>query len=363
MNQKESNNIIFTKFIAKDLMNMVKTMGSKYIIKQKVKKNPNINKKLKKIIKYKSIKYDIPSIKLSGKYLEKYNNFLYNKSNYNILFQDLIDNGYYMYDFKLKQHLSQCGLNRVKQLYGTCWSDSLINSFIFSDKIKSRILELMDHYIKVNKIKNFKKYIDKINKKQTKLNIHTNKDQNKIFIYLISVLYSVYCEEGIRNKEATEHDNMVLTNFAINIRNLAMKKKVKNILKEENIAYNSYYALENILYIFNKYIDVKQIIRHDGMNFILDNMNKINNLYFTIGTEYTGIGMGYGYYIDFKNINIIINSNNIKKQFKFKEGRDIKDIDMVDFLTFTCTDVKNELRRKIPLEITCIVNNKKTLLN
>ena len=219
----------------------------------------------------------------------------------------------------------------------------------------------MDHYIKVNKIKNFKKYISDINKKQQNLKTNVDKDQKKIFIYLLSILYTVYCSEGIRNKKITEHDNFILTNFAINIRNFGMKKKVKNILKEEHIAYNSYSALENILYTFNKFIDTSQTVKYDNDMFILDNMNKINNLYFTIGTQYTNIGLGYGYYIDFKNINIIINNNNIKRKFKFNEGRLIRDIGMVDFLTMSCTDMKDELCRKIPTEIICMVNNKKTV--
>ena len=272
------------KLIISDLKKMNHTMDNNYIKKQEENRlnfakiiTKKSKKKSKLRIKYNKISYSLNSVKLSGKYLTKYNNLLYNKDNYNILFQDLIDSGYYLYDFKIKQKLSKCGLNRVKQLYGTCWLDSLINGFIFSDKIKSRLLELIDHYIKINKIKDIKKYINNINKKKTKLNINVDKNQNKIFIYFINIIYDVLCNEGMRNKKISEHDNFVLTNFAINIRNFSMKKKVKNILKSDYIAYNSYYAIENILYTFNHFIDKKpQVLYYDSKYYSIENSNTLN---------------------------------------------------------------------------------------
>ena len=65
----------------------------------------------------------------------KYNNFMYNNKYFNILYYDLIKSNYYLYDYMIKQKLSIYGLNRTRQLYGTCWLDSLINGFIFGKYI------------------------------------------------------------------------------------------------------------------------------------------------------------------------------------------------------------------------------------
>jgi hypothetical protein len=139
------------KLILQDLKKMRYTLSTDYIRKQfeKSKKNKIKTKSTSKMIRFNKIKYKLPNIKLKGKYLQRYNDLL-NKDN--ILYLDLLESGYYEYDFALKQHLKECGLNRVKQLYGTCWLDSLMNGFIFGKNIRNRFLKLLDHYMKVNEI-------------------------------------------------------------------------------------------------------------------------------------------------------------------------------------------------------------------
>jgi hypothetical protein len=346
------------KLILYDLKKMRYTLSTDYIRKQfeKSKKIKIKSKTTSKMIRFNKIKYKLPNIKLKGKYLQRYNDLL-NKDN--ILYLDLLESGYYEYDLGLKQHLKECGLNRVKQLYGTCWLDSTINIFIFGKRIKNRLLELLNYYAKSNNIKNIKEFISNINNKQIKLNKTVNKNQKKIFSYLISILYKVFCLEGIRNTKLSKHDNFILTNFAINIRNYNQKKYKKDVLKPENIAYNSYYANEHIIYIFNKYIDPLPHLLYykDSNTYSFENTNHINQLYLTIGTRSTYINGGYGYYHNFKNIDIKLNSKNIN----FTSGdSNIKSLDNIDFIVFSCTDMKNKLAKVIPTEIVASVNNVKT---
>lgn len=346
------------KLILKDLKKMKQTMKLDYIRKQ-YNKNiiPNKSTKPTKLIRFNKVKYLLPKIKLEKRYLKKCTD-LFNQDNYTILFLDLLESGYYTYDYKLKQHLSRCGLNRIKQLYGTCWLDSLINSFIFGDKIRARLLELIDRYIKSYKIKDIKKFVSAINKKQIKLSNKVDKNKKKIFLYFISILYNVLCDVGMRNKSKNKHDNFILTNFAINIRNYN-RKKITNPLKGENIAHNPYYALEHIIYIFNLSVDSLPHLLYNRStdNYSFDNTNHINQLYFTIGTNSTNITGGYGYYYNFKNIDIQVKN----RRFTFDSGINIRSIDTVDFLIFSCTDPRDKLRKQIPKEITCIVNNVKTI--
>ena len=348
------------KLIVADLKKMEYTMSTKFIRKQYEKQNKKINikhDKDTKIHRFNKIKYKISQIKLSGKYLKRYNKLL----SENNLFLDLVDSGYYLYDLKLKQHLHSCGLNRVKQLYGTCWLDSLISSFVFSNSIKNKFLKLIEIFIKKIKIKNIKIFVSKINKKQIKLSKTVDKNKKKIFLYLISILYTIFCDEGIRNTK-NKHDNFILTNFAINIRNYNSKKKLNNLVKPENIAFNSYYALEHIFFIFNKFINVSSHLLYykSTDEYSMENPNHINTLFFTIGSHETIINGGYGYYYDFKNIDIRMKDNDINRKFKFNSGYNIRNIDNVDFLVFSVTHKKDKLRRHIPKNIICSVNNIKT---
>ena len=219
----------------------------------------------------------------------------------------------------------------------------------------------MNNLLKKKKIENIKIFVSKINKTQIKLNKTVNQNQKKIFIYLISILYSIFCDNGLRNK-TEEHDNFILTNFAINIRNYNNKKKISNLVKTDNIAFNPYYALERIFYIFNKFIDTMPHLIYNKTtlnDYSFENKNHINALFFTIGSKIIITG-GYGYDYNFKNIDIRMKDNDIDKKFKFNSGYNIKHIDNIDLLIFSVINKNEPLRKHIPKTITCSVNNIKT---
>ena len=357
----------FRRMISADLKKVKKNIykRNKIIAEGNIKQHIHKTKKTFIPPYYIKFKYMIKDIKLSGKYLLRYNNMLNNKKYFNILYNNLIESDYYKYDFMIKQKLSKCGLNRTKQLYGTCWLDSLINGFIFGKRIRNRFLKLLDHYIRVNEITDIKKYIRDINKTKIKLSRKVDKDNMKIFLRFISILYSVLCEEGIRNEthsnSLTKHNNFLITNFAINVRNINIKKKSGDVLKGNNIAYNSYYALEYILYIFNKYIDTKPnltYVENNGIKiYSMNNLYHINKLYFTINKREQYITPGSEYNINIKNINININIFN-KRKFIFENGVIMDNIDNVDFLIFSCLDTKDPLYKKIPKEMELNINGK-----
>ena len=358
------------KYIVKDLYKMNTLFNIDMIKKESAMEN-KIKKKIDKIkhkqssikiFKFDKIKYNLPNIKLNGKYLKRYNDLI-SFNNYNLLYQDLIDSGYYIYDMKLKQHLSKCGLNRTKQLYGTCWLDSIISCFVFSPHIKNQFIKLIDYYMNKKKIHNIKLYINKINKKKFKLSSHVEKNEKKIFELLISILYTVFCDIGIRN-DYNSHNNYILTNFAIDIKNLNNKKdiSIKTSLKDTNLSHNSYYAFQEIIFIFNKYINSEpHLLYYKDINALkYANKNHINNIYFNIEEHNTYITSGnYGYYYLFKNITISMNSNNILKEFTFNEGYNLLNLDMVNFFILSCT-TKDNLKKHIPIEIKCSANKIKT---
>jgi len=364
---------VFSKMIAKDFKKMKKTIIDKNNIinlRKKLGKKSHINYiPSNKTTTVTKIKYKINNVKLSGRYLKKYNNLMYNNSYYNVLYRDLIDSGYYYYDIMIKQKLSRCGLNRTKQLYGTCWLDSLMNGFIFGKNIRNRFLKLLDYYIKVNEITDIKKYIKNMNAKYIKLSRKVDKTNMKIFLRFIGILYQVLCDKGIRNKVSNVHDNFIVTNFAINVRNINTLQskdiKKKDVLKGNNIAYNSYYALEYILYIFNKYINNMPNLTYSRINnmdksekiYSMNNPFHINKLYFTINKMEQYITPGTEYNVNIKNIKI----NTGNRSFTFDKGEKISSMDNIDFLIFSCMDKKDPLYKKIPKEIECIVNDKKYL--
>jgi len=365
---------IFTKMIATDLKKINKQIPTnKMILKLGKKTKNNMTNTIK--TSYNSpkllLKYKINNVILEGKYLLRYNNLLYNNNYNNILYKDLIDSDYYKYDYMIKQKLSKCGLNRTRQLYGTCWLDSLINGIIFSPHLKNKFIQLLDYYRKVNEITDLKEYTSNINKNNIKLNTTVEKNHVKIFLRFISILYTVLCDTGIRNKKLSSHDNFIITNFAINVRNINSKKKTTNILKGDNIAYNSYYALEYILYIFNKMINKEPNLTYlipltHGNIYSMNNPYHINKLYFTINKMEQYITPGTEFNVNFKNIKININNNinnnnNIIRKFVFDSGELFTNIDSVDFIIFSCTDKKDPLYKNIPKEMEVRVDGKITL--
>ena len=361
----------FNKIIAKDLYKIKKNiidkknvfkfnnmMGKKKIKNKNVKKNTRITSSNIAMYKIKG------NNKLTGKYLIKYNNFMYNNKYFNILYYDLIKSNYYLYDYMIKQKLSIYGLNRTRQLYGTCWLDSLINGFIFGKYIRNHFLKLLDYYIKINKITNIKKFIKQYS--TTKLNTNIDKTDKKIFFRFISILYQVLCDKGMRNKVENVHDNFIVTNFALNVRNIGKynTNKITIGTLDDNIAYNPYYALEYILNIFNMNLDKKISLTYEINNsnnkiYNYNNVNKINVLYLTISKDIHVLSTGYNNYINVKNISIKM--DNTKKVLQFNDGVDMGNMDNINFLIFSCRNKNDPLYKIIPKEIECTVNNKKYL--
>ena len=148
-------------------------------------------------------------LELTGRYLEKYNNHCTLK----YCPQNLLESGYYAYQYKLKQHLSRCGVNRTTQLYGTCWLNSVINSILFGNHIRGKFIQLLIKHSKLNN--NFSSMIKKVHVTNYELTKKIEKDEFMIFQHIISILYKVLCDEGMRNKNPDKYENMSTTNLAL----------------------------------------------------------------------------------------------------------------------------------------------------
>jgi len=305
-----------------------------------------------------NVKYESDVI-LEKKYLDKYNNVIKTA----LLSIDLYNNGFYEYVFKLKQHLNKCGVNRTTQLYGTCWFNTAINGFIFSNKLRGRTIQLLLFYKNSFSEKEFNKIIDDMDKQKYKLNQTIDRNMQNIFYHIIAILYKTLCHEGLRNKNPKKYENFSLTNLALNLKNLFTESKKINVRKIEEIAYVPIYGLNMITYVFNKFIDedshIKTFTNIMNNTYSLSNMNHINMLYFDNNNNDIKIHAGYEYSkLMFKNITIDINSNGINSTFKAKEGENIDSLKNIDFLILVYDNVNVQ---KIPFEVNCIVDNKKTL--
>jgi hypothetical protein len=331
------------------------------IIKKEMKRMIGQKEKIdeKKIFSLIKVKYDI-NVKLEDKYLDKYNMVIKNM----VLSIDLYNCGFYEYVFKLKQHLNKCGINRTTQLYGTCWFNTTINGIIFGSKMRGRLIQLLLYYKNAISEKDFNKIINDINKQKYKLDQNVDQNHHNIFYHIIAILYKTLCQEGLRNKNPQKYENFSLTNLAINVKNLFSESKKINVKNLSEIAFVPIYGLNLMTYIFNKFIDVVPhiLIYKDNM------MNKINSvshpyniniLYFEDFNNNIKLHAGYEYKdLMFKNITIDINSNGINNTFNFKDGENIDTLKNIDFLVMV---YENKNIKKIPFEIMCTVNNKKTL--
>lgn len=347
--------------------------------KPKDKKNANINydKSLSRAInktkmKNKKIiieKYENLPIKLTGKYLEDYNNY----TAYIIYKRRLYESGFFEYQCKLKQYLSSCGLNRTTQYYGTCWFNCIINSIVFSNKIRSRFLQLLSSYMANHP--EFVTMTEQINKNAHKLSEKIDYNEANIFKHFISLLYKILCSEGLRN-ETDKYDNMSLTNIALNIRKTKslpeiikqfdMDKPI-DILNSKNIGFSASNPYDILINIFNKYNNNNEhlLYMHKNNNnhvYTFNNYSHFNKL-----TVYISNDMYYGVYSDiytnkhFQNINVDINYNSKKQNIKsFSSNYSINNIDNVNFIFFeySATDVYLKI---IPDTITCSVNKKQTI--
>ncbi|AYV77603.1 MAG: hypothetical protein Dasosvirus11_4 [Dasosvirus sp.] len=304
----------------------------------------------KKQIKSKYLFKLSPDIKLSGKYLEWYNLFV------GQYYKPLFDAGYYDYKFKLKQHLNECGLNRTTQLYGTCWLNTIINGFVFGKNFGGRFLQLISKYKENNK--DFYNTMKKINKSTYRLTKKIEKDEILIFQHLVSILYKILCEEGLRNKNPDKYENFTLTNLAINLRvieGLREEDPIK-ILLHENIGYSSTFALYEIIEIFNRYIDPSP--------FDLHQTNHINTLRLDISKKYLFFSSSLleknRYYA---NIDVAMFQGNQEMSYNVPNLQFPVTIDNLDNIQFLIVNILGgELPITLPETIECYVrgNRKKT---
>lgn len=388
INQKggKNTNLNINKYknqIYNDLLTIFKTLKSNNknknltrSIKQNknltrlIKQNKNISRPtlekidLNKIFTLTDIKYNFDKVdKLNEKYLNKYNDVLKNS----ILQKDLYDVGFYEYQFKIKQYLSECGLNRTTQLYGTCWFNVVINQALFGDKLRGRIIQLVLMYKnKVGDV-NFLKSVKHMN--SSKFNIKNIEKNHKnsnidydIFVHIVAIFYKIFCSEGLRNSDPSKYDNFNLTNLAMSIKMLATNKPV-NYENINEMAYVAIYGLDILINIFNKFIDDDYHIiydKHIENDYIYNNPNHINMLYVILSDDkkYETINFGFHFDLQIKNIKLEFTNNFIDKNLTFNKGINVQNLNNVDFLIL---DLENSSDTTITNEIKCICNGKSTL--
>lgn len=311
-------------------------------------------------------------LELTGRYLEKYNKHCTLK----YCPENLLKSGYYEYQYKLKQHLSRCGVNRTTQLYGTCWLNSVINSILFGDHIRGKFIQLLIKHSKKNN--NFSSIIKKVHETNYELTKKIEKNEFIIFQHIISILYKVLCDEGMRNKNPDQYENMSTTNLALSFikrpwssEPITEENPIK-ILK--NSAFYSSAALSMIIDIMNGYLDSYNKPDHsDHIMYDTDkygnkidyfgNDEHINHLYFDIYSEkkYT-IYPGAYYNARYDNIHIKMHNNNSEKIFSMKNteyGYKLKKLNNVQFI-FLYNLAQDLTVKQINDYIICTIDDKKT---
>jgi hypothetical protein len=349
-----------------DNINSKKIYKKLYKHSRKISRNLSrqiLNKEIKteKIFSMNNYKYILSNDKdiiLKDIYLKKYNEY----TKYFRLSKDLYDSGFYEYQFKLKQYLTDCGLNRTTQLFGTCWINTILNGILFGTKMGSKIIQLIQHYKKNINDKEFNDIIQSIFKEKNKLNQNIDKDNFTIFKHIIAILYKILCQEGLRNK-TKYYDNFNLTNLAISLKYLYNKELTKvNIIKIEEIAHFPLYGIIDLIHIFNKFIDdnihLKFFQTYNKYEFFLNNQNHINMIYVYIGEK--GNMMEFPLYKDAIISNVDIEYDNNKNYILYNKGNYLHSMDNLDFVLIS---YMNKLTKKIPDSINLIFNNKKYLFN
>jgi hypothetical protein len=319
------------------------------------------------------IKYKFDEIKLNDKYQSKLNDVLKNSW----LSKDLYDSGFYEYQYKLHQYLSECGLNRTTQLYGTCWFNVVLNSCIFGDNFRGRIIQLLDSYEKKFGKDKLLKIVDKINKTEIKLKTSAIQKQKltasidnieyNIFEHIIAIFYKILCQDGLRNSNKNLYDNFNLTNLAISIKSVAIKKPI-DPKKLDEIAYMSLEGIDIMTTILNKFLDSNYHLMYNKNNYgeyeyILNNPVHINMITIMLNDDNKKSSSFFSFYYDLtiKNLALDINDNGIKDYIvfeKLKNSVNLKTMSNVDFIILNY-EYKNV--DKIPKEFMCIVNGKKYL--
>ena len=314
-------------------------------------------------------KNKLPDITLKGKYLKKYETTITS----NLYQQELSDLGFYEYVFKLLQHLNECGLNRTRQLYGTCWLNTVLNCIIFGKNLRNKFIQLMGTHKK-----NDSEFIENLEKtSETIYNIGTKieRNENLIFKYILNILYKLLCDEGLRNKDPTKYENFSLTNLAMSLRSLPYESlenlhtvdTVEEMIQKDNLHYSVELAFDKIIDIFNKNVSSKNHIIFDdnqGSKIHINNTEHINVLFFYI-YKMGHVLMSHSSHNDkvvfIKNVKVNMINGIFDKQYLFKgeyQGYNISNIDNIEFILLSLDD---DSHKYISDEIKCTVNDKETV--
>jgi hypothetical protein len=230
--------------------------------------------------------------------------------------------------------------------------------------MRGKLIQLLLQYKNNISEKKFNTIINNANKKKYKLNQNIDKNDKNIFDHIIAILYKTLCQEGLRNKNPTKYENFSLTNLAINLKYLFSESKKINVKNLNEIAYIPIYGLNLMTLVFNKFIDEKPHImihkdKYNNSYNSFSNSNHINILYFDDINDDIILHAGGEYKnLIFKNIIVDIDSNGIKHKYEFNKGENIDSLKNIDFFIM---GYENKKIKKIPLEVNCYVNNKKTL--
>lgn len=290
------------------------------------------------------------SVKLSGKYLEKYNIYLSYKP-ITIHLAKLFESGFYEYQYKLKQYLSQYGINRIVFKGKSSNVHITLNNIILSSKLRNRFIQLMINYGNNN---NFLKMIDTINSSSFELIKTIDTDEKNIFNHFIAILYKVLCNSGIRN---TDQQNVSVLNFSINVHKLKGSSIKTNDPKE--IQYMLYekitFIFDNLVRIFNKYTNGKET--EIKKNICYMDKNNMNNLTLTFVNKQTyNIRLNTFEIGNIVNINISMDKC-IYKSFASKTPYNIYSMDDICFLNVYYAYLYDQLHN----DIICSINDKDTI--
>lgn len=294
-------------------------------------------------------------ITLSGKYLEAYNNTM-NLRIVDLYMYQRYESNYYEYQCKLQQYLSKCGLNRTQQYYGTCWMNTIINSFVFCEQLRGTFLQILSIYIKNNK--DFYTMIEKINKNAFKLIEKADANEKNIFNHFVCVLYNVLCGTGLRN---TEGYNMALTNTALHtIQTDKLKIIDNNDVKEiiKNTGAQPPDAFDAIIQIFNNNMDNKPHLtnintKYETSIYAINNIMHINKISIILNNDILQIRSDIYNNKNIQNIKIV-SPEFSKYNINTSNSYIIDTLDTIKFLFLRTT------QEQIPNIISCSVNNKIT---
>jgi hypothetical protein len=350
-----------TKLLINGFVEIQTEINKPVILPPKTKHKKKLSRSMK-IDKYKkdyTFELDIP-ITLTGKYLNEYITTM-NMYATDVVIDSYYKMDYYKYQHKIHQYLSQHGLNRTTQLYGTCWLNVIINSIVFNEQLRGNFLQLLNVYIKNNS--KILSIIENIKKTSTTLIKAIDYNEMNVFNHFICILIQVLCETGLRN-ETTVYDNMMLTNTALHIKKKLSNTKEQNDIERMLNVIGEYtdVAFDTIIHIFNNNIDtynshLVHVNTHNNISSYTFNKTQFNKLSIYIYNNKIEIfsDMYNNKYI--KNIKVYITPEITQYTENYLTLNTICNIDTLDDVKFIFL---YEINNNIPDFITCTVKDKKT---